>query len=863
MLRGEPRRGLAKSGVVILLLVCVVSVHGPAQTVQHDVDAVNQAILQAGARWTAGTTSVARLSDAERALRCGTIPTTVPKDQLMEIPVGVVPPMFDWRQWNGGDWTTPIRDQGNCGSCWDFSAIGVFDALLNIRAGNPALDLNLSEQYVLSCCQNCGSCDGGSPSRALEFCRTTGTVTEACLPYSAPTIPPCGSACPDTPQKLGAWRFIPADVAQIKQAIYTYGPVSATFEVYQDFFYYTSGVYEHVWGDSAGWHAISIVGWDDASAAWICKNSWGTDWGEAIGGQPNTPGAGNGGWFRIHWGNCSINDSVIVACLTSFPHGDVTVTVLDQSGDPIAGVDVYVDCGNWYGTTAVDGTITFSLDSGFSYDVAAVSSDVHLLLCGSVTSPGSLTLDCRTASLITVTARGVDGSPLEANLAFECDCSELLYPLWTAGGTGSFRITPGVYDFHVWGRSGADQYNLAMLNVDLSASRPLLISASVMPTARVALGQLPDFADLWYTGWLDGSGLCWAASFNLAEGDVICTAGTWDSQLALWTSYTSGTQWEYDDSDTYVLGTGTETVISAGGTLSLGTVPEFGSYFPGETVWIYTILYDSFGNSFERVWRYASSGAPTSSAALTGRGPTMRGDEGHPASLPQGTWTEYGPWLAVTPPTPPAIFDQETCLSCWEEVGLAADAELGTYAIHATEVTHLGTLAATSLFEVENPDTAAVFRVDANGRVLADGSFYGSGFHSGAADVAEWVPVLETVEPGAVLELDSGHPGCYRATQTPCSHLVGGIVSSDPGVTLGGSGASEGMELLALSGIVPVKVTDEGGPIQPGDLLVSSSTPGYAMRWAGGGSCPCALVGKALEPMTDERGVISVLLTAH
>jgi len=69
--------------------------------------------------------------------------------------------------------------------------------------------------------------------------------------------------------------------------------------------------------------------------------------------------------------------------------------------------------------------------------------------------------------------------------------------------------------------------------------------------------------------------------------------------------------------------------------------------------------------------------------------------------------------------------------------------------------------------------------------------------------------------------------------------------------------------LLALLGIVPVKVTDEGGPIQPGDLIVSSSTPGHAMRWSGPDPCSCSLVGKALEPMVEEEGVILVLLTAH
>jgi transglutaminase-like putative cysteine protease len=159
--------------------------------------------------------------------------------------------------------------------------------------------------------------------------------------------------------------------------------------------------------------------------------------------------------------------------------------------------------------------------------------------------------------------------------------------------------------------------------------------------------------------------------------------------------------------------------------------------------------------------------------------------------------------------------------------------------------------------------TSASFRVDGIGSVLADGSFYGASFRSGSADVAEWVPVSEAVEAGTVLELDTVHPGSYRPSQTPCSALVAGVVSTQPAITLGATPGGPQKALLALSGIVPVKVTNEGGPIQPGDLLVSSSTPGYAMRWTGSEPCPCALVGKAPEPMTDERGVISVLLTAH
>jgi len=166
--------------------------------------------------------------------------------------------------------------------------------------------------------------------------------------------------------------------------------------------------------------------------------------------------------------------------------------------------------------------------------------------------------------------------------------------------------------------------------------------------------------------------------------------------------------------------------------------------------------------------------------------------------------------------------------------------------------------------EVEDDPTAASFRVVAEtGEVRADGTIYAAGIGMGAADVAEWICISEPVEPGDVLEHDPERPGCYRLSSGPASSLIAGVVSTKPGAVLGEGSIEGASALLALTGIVPVKVMDEGGPIQTGDLLVSSSTPGHAMRWPGEDGCLCTLVGKALEPMTGESGVILVLLTAH
>ncbi len=81
---------------------------------------------------------------------------------------------------------TSVKNQGSCGSCWAFSAVGVVEGAYNVQSGNPDLDLDLAEEYLVSDCGaafGVGTCCGGSHVGALEFVRDSGIPDEDCMPY--------------------------------------------------------------------------------------------------------------------------------------------------------------------------------------------------------------------------------------------------------------------------------------------------------------------------------------------------------------------------------------------------------------------------------------------------------------------------------------------------------------------------------------------------------------------------------------------------------------------------------------------------------------------------------------------------------
>jgi len=307
--------------VIVALLFRVPSF---AQVENINLKVIQEAILKNNASWTAGENWVTKLTPAERRRLCGTIidPARYQGEKILRLPrVKSLPTHFDWRN-NSGNWVTGVRNQGNCGSCWDFSGMAQIEAWWKIH--NARLDSmpDLSEQFVMSCNET-GGCDGDNPETVLNIAMQTGIPPEVCFPYRASHTVSCSEMCSDWQSKvttIPGWGYITLEediIDNIKAALLQH-PVSASYTVYSDFMSYQSGIYEHITGGEEGGHAILIVGWDDTERYWICKNSWGPDWGES-------------GYFRIRWGQCGMGTYMpfIYDALLTAPSLSVNPTTID------------------------------------------------------------------------------------------------------------------------------------------------------------------------------------------------------------------------------------------------------------------------------------------------------------------------------------------------------------------------------------------------------------------------------------------------------------------------------------------------------------------------------------------------------
>jgi len=203
-----------------------------------------------------------------------------------------MPASFSWvNQLN-----LPIRNQGQCGSCWAHASAAVTEAAVMIAS---QVNTNLSTQYYTSCkppcAQGAGGCHGDWPRYALSWLvqQTQGEVLETAYPYTDDAFTSnIADACA-APQTSDVYPLanvvsVAANTpADFQAALMKIGPLAITFDASGASFgsAYSSGTYMGTDCTTTPDHAVTLMGWDTDSngqAYWIVQNSWGAGWG--IGG---------------------------------------------------------------------------------------------------------------------------------------------------------------------------------------------------------------------------------------------------------------------------------------------------------------------------------------------------------------------------------------------------------------------------------------------------------------------------------------------------------------------------------------------------------------------------------------------------
>lgn len=262
-----------------------------------------------------------------------------PGQQIPTTPQGLIRllPAFNWRAQN---LYTPVKNQGDCNSCWAFAALAAYEfsyhiqssRIMGARGGHnqqlpsgeiiPGLSmvsagnstLIFSEQKMINCVGKENSCGGGWHGSAFNHL----------IKYGAPFPDVEGNVIKrDYKGKDGAcnglevnkdfqaltWDYvnyppdkIPTEM-QLKTALLEHGPLAVLVRITEAFQAYQGGVFnEHAPGEIN--HAVVLLGWDDTKRAWLIQNSWGEEWGVKI--KPGLSNAETGGFMWIAWDSNSI-----------------------------------------------------------------------------------------------------------------------------------------------------------------------------------------------------------------------------------------------------------------------------------------------------------------------------------------------------------------------------------------------------------------------------------------------------------------------------------------------------------------------------------------------------------------------------
>jgi C1A family cysteine protease len=196
--------------------------------------------------------------------------------------VGANPTSIDWRNNNGKNYVTPVKNQGQCGSCWAFSTTGSLECDSAI-AGKPLT--SLSEQQLVDCSHAYGNlgCDGGTMDAAFKYVKANGGLcSETAYPYKGVGGTCKSSTCGTFYDPITGYTDVTTDSEASLTTAVASGCVSVAIEADQTAFqFYSSGILSGTCGTSLD-HGVLLVGYGSQSGSeyWWLKNSWGTSWGE-------------------------------------------------------------------------------------------------------------------------------------------------------------------------------------------------------------------------------------------------------------------------------------------------------------------------------------------------------------------------------------------------------------------------------------------------------------------------------------------------------------------------------------------------------------------------------------------------------
>lgn len=273
---------IVKKWLTLLALGCALSATASALTIER----LNGLIKKNNAGWVARENRISQLSDSEIKRLLGS--KDLPSDSTLFEDLSAPMTSFDWRNVDGVNWLGPVMNQGNCGSCVAFAAIATLESSYRIQSGLPWLTPTFSTQQLFNC--GGGACDNGWwPAGAAHMLKNKGVVDAACVPYESGStgedIQCIKNFCQNQSERTykisnySSPSFYGGTASKVKEALKK-APLVTTLRVYEDFLYYSSGIYKSVSRKSVGGHAVSIVGFNDAERYWIVRNSWGSDWGE-------------------------------------------------------------------------------------------------------------------------------------------------------------------------------------------------------------------------------------------------------------------------------------------------------------------------------------------------------------------------------------------------------------------------------------------------------------------------------------------------------------------------------------------------------------------------------------------------------